>query len=29
MKTDFPTLQEMQGVRATKQRTAREVFRSF
>ena len=29
MKTNFQTLQEMQGVRATKPRTAREVFRSF
>ena len=29
MKTDFQTLQEMQGVRATKPRTAREEFRSF
>ena len=29
MKTNFQTLQEMQGVCATKPRTARKVFRSF
>ena len=28
-KTNLQTLQEMQGVHATKPRTAREVFRSF
>ena len=28
-KQNFQTLQEMQGVRATKPRTAREVFQSF
>ena len=29
MKTDFQTLQEMQGVRTTEPRTTREEFRSF